>query len=43
MAERREPRATILQNAAPEKPKPVIIVKKEVDAKTMADMLDEMV
>ena len=43
MAATREPRATIVQNAVPEKPKPVIIVKKEVDAKTMADMLDEMI
>jgi len=45
MAERMAPRETIIQNSEPEeeKPKPVIIVKKEVDAKTMADMLDEMV
>jgi len=38
-------RETIVQTSVPvvEKPKPVITVKKEVDAKTMADMLDEMV
>ena len=38
-------RETIVQTSVPvvEEPKPVITVKKEVDAKTMADMLDEMV